>query len=238
MVEYDLDHLSSAYDHRPISDAGIARAHLSSNGMQGVVLDIGGGRGEHARVMGGSDRIPIVVDLAESMARRAREGGSTAVVAPSQNLPFASDTAGLAYFHLSLHYGPWRRATDEAIRVVRSGGRIDIWTFDRRGLEQSSLARWFPRIVEIDGPRFPDPADIAAHLEANGASVSVSQHVEPASRTAGKWESAVRARFVSTLQMLSDAEIERGLALFRKAYPNDDDRYDYEVCFVRISSHL
>ncbi|MGI9586201.1 MAG: class I SAM-dependent methyltransferase [Acidimicrobiia bacterium] len=238
MAEYDLDDLSDAYDHRPISTAGIARARLSSQGVRGVVLDVGGGRGEHARAMEGPRRIPIVIDIAESMAERARKSGSTAIVAPSQNLPFRSGTASLVYFHLSIHYGPWRRALDEALRVVGTRGRIDVWTFDRQGLESSSLAQWFPKVVEIDAQRFPEPAAIASHLEAAGASVALSTHIESSARTAAEWESAVRARFVSTLQMLSATEIDEGLARFRTAYPTDDDLYEYDIHFVRISSRL
>jgi SAM-dependent methyltransferase len=238
MAEYDLDHLSIAYDHRPISDAGVARAQLSSEGIVGLVLDIGGGRGEHAHAMRSPDRTPIVVDIAESMAARARTAGLTAVVGSSARLPFRSDAASLAYLHLSIHYGPWRRVVDEAIRVVRPGGRIDIWTFDRRGLAQSSLAQWFPRVVDIDLRRFPDPDAIAARLSESAASVLIEERVEPAERSAAEWEAAVRARFVSTLQMLSETELDEGLGRFREAYPNDDDRYRYDLRFVRITSQL
>jgi SAM-dependent methyltransferase len=238
MAEYDLDHLSSAYDHRPISDAGVARAQLSSEGIVGVILDIGGGRGEHTNAMRSPVRTPIVVDIAESMAARAQTAGATAVVGSSANLPFNTDTASLAYFHLSIHYGPWRSILDEAMRVVRPGGRIDIWTFNRQGLAQSSLAQWFPRVVDVDVLRFPDPDAMATHLSDRGASVLIEEHVEPADRSAAEWESAVRARFVSTLQMLSGAELDEGLGRFRRMYPNDDDRYRYDVRFVRITCQL
>ncbi len=238
MAEYDLDHLSSAYDHRPISDAGVARARLSSNGIVGVALDIGGGRGEHANVMRSPDRTAIVVDVAESMAVRAKTAGATAVVGSSANLPFGTDTASLAYFHLSIHYGPWRRVLDEAMRVVRPGGRIDIWTFNQQGLAQSSLAQWFPRVFDIDVGRFPAPVAMATHLSDRGALVAIEEHVEPADRSAAEWEAAVRARFVSTLQVLSETELDDGLARFRAVYPNDGDRYRYDVRFIRISGQL
>lgn len=238
MAEYDLDHLSNAYDHRPISDAGVARARLSSKGIAGLVLDIGGGRGEHANAMRSQDRIPIVVDIAESMAVRAKTAGLPAVVGSSDRLPFRSDTASLAYFHLSIHYGSWRGVVDEALRVVRPAGRIDIWTFNRRGLAQSSLAQWFPRVVDIDMRRFPDPNAIAARLFEGGASVLIEEQVERSERSAAEWEAAVRARFVSTLQMLSETELDAGLRRFREVYPNDEDRYRYDVRFVRISSQV
>ena len=237
MADIDFDELADAYRLRPMSNAARSRAEVSSNGCQGLLLDIGGGCGDHAAVWVGARRFPVVVDPAPAMLLQASHHDGVAVVgATAQALPFRDDVAALAYFHLSIHYGDWRRSIAEARRVTRPGGRIEIWTMDRRAIARSSLGRWFPRVVEIDQERFPDPADLAGRLASHGRHVEISATREPIDRSAGDWADAVRARFVSTLQLLDDVEIAEGLARFAAVYPQPGSRYRYDLELTRISA--
>ncbi len=237
MVDIDLGELAYAYRHRPTSDAARARAVASASGCAGWLLDIGGGTGDHAAAWVDHGRSPIVVDPSSAMLKRARRQGEVSVVqARSQGLPFDSDVAGLAYFHLSIHYGDWKAAIDEAHRVVRPGGRIEVWTMAPDAIARSSLGRWFPTVVEIDTERFPDPTLIAERCMVAGSAVDVSNSSEPIGRSARNWEEAVRGRFVSTLQLITDEEIEQGLARFTAQYPDSDSIYRYELGLTRISA--
>jgi SAM-dependent methyltransferase len=161
--------------------------------------------------------------------------GVTVVRARSQQLPLKDDVASLAYFHLSIHYGDWQDALDEASRVVAPGGRVEIWTMRHDALRRSSLGRWFPRVVEIDIERFPDPELLVEHCRASGSSVAVAEVSESIVRPAREWADAVRGRFVSTLQLLDDSEIEAGLERFEAEYCNPDDPYHYSLRLTRIS---
>ncbi len=236
MAEIDLAALSAAYRLRPIGRGGLARARVSAEGIEGVILDIGGGPGDHAKELRSVRRYPIVVDIEPAMCVRAAARGLTTVRASSEALPFTDRSVAMAFFHLSIHYGSWRAAIDEALRVVRPEGRIEIWTFDRAGLGVSSLARWFPSVPRIDAERFPDPMIVAAHLRSGGATVVVQSWPDPVEWIAGEWEQAVRARYVSTLQLLDDEEIERGLAAFRSVHPDPSAPYRYSLRFLRISA--
>ena len=146
------------------------------------------------------------------------------------------DSAGLVYFHLSIHYGDWRRVLEEAHRVAAPGGRIEIWTFDEDGIRSSSLARWFPTVGDIDAERFPDPGLLAARLTELGAEVDITDHPDRVERRAGDWIDAVTARFVSTLQLVPPDEIEEGLAAFRQANPDPDGTYAYTLSYRRIEA--
>ena len=57
-------------------------------------------------------------------------------------------------------------------------------------------------------------------------------------RSASDWEAAVRAGFVSTIQLLSPAELARGLAAFRTAYPDGRQRVDYELKWNSIRGRM
>jgi len=234
MVDIDLERLADAYRLRPMSSAATERAEISAKGMRGWLIDVGGGTGDHASTWVGPDRHPVVVDPAKSMLVRASQHrGIDVVCGIAQALPFRNGTAALVYFHLSIHYGDWRRSVDEALRVTEPGGRIDIWTMGSEAIEQSSLGQWFPKVVEIDRERFPDPSVIAAHCAGGGARVEIAHTSE---RPAGDWMDAVKERFVSTLQLLDDAEISAGLDRFTAANPDRDAPYRYELMLTRITT--
>ena len=236
MVDIDLDDLGRAYRLRPMSEAARSRAIESAGDCLGVLLDVGGGTGGHAASWLGPHQTPVVVDPSPVMLKSVIQHNGVAVVqARSQRLPFADDVAQLAYFHLSIHYGDWRAAIREANRVVSPGGRIEIWTMGPDAIEHSSLGRWFPRIIEIDTQRFPDPVAIVDFCESRDLYVELTKSSESIVRTAGDWSKAVRGRFVSTLQLLDDSEIDRGLARFSAEYPNPDSLYRYDLRLTRIS---
>ncbi len=211
------------------------RADAAASGLTGPLLDVGGGTGAHAGRWVGEGRLPIVVDPSPRMCAAAADVPEIAVVAArSQEMPFRDACAGLVYFHLSIHYGSWRRALDEAVRVVREDGRIEIWSFAPETMRSSALARWFPSIGAIDAERFPPVEAIVGHLERLGTQTDVAEMPEQVARTAASWEAAVRNRFVSTLQLLTEDEIAEGLARFKAAYPDPDATYRYTIDFVRI----
>ena len=222
-----------------MSDAARARAVVSAQGCTGWLLDIGGGLGGHAAVWSGHGQRPVVVDPSVAMIEGARRHGHVAVVqGRSQNLPFGDGVAALAYFHLSIHYGDWHSAIDEALRVVGSQGRIEIWTIAPEAIARTSLGQWFPKVVEIDVQRFPNPNLMAQHLQTKGYPVEVSRADEPISRRAGDWMDAVRGRFVSTLQLLDDEEIDAGLTRFSEQYRDPNEIYQYELGLTRITTQV
>lgn len=231
----DLGDLASGYAYRPPTEVSLRRARAAAVGQSGLLLDVGGGTGAHAATWVGERRTPIVVDPAPAMcAMSAEHRGVEVVCGRSQELPFTDASAGLVYFHLSIHYGSFRDAIDEACRVAEEGARIEIWTFAPESMASTALATWFPTIAQLDADRFPQVGAIENRLAKRGADVEVQPMPEVVERSAGSWNEAVRHRFVSTLQLLSQAEIEEGLARFTVLYPDSSDVYRYTIDFVRI----
>lgn len=200
------------------------------------VLDIGGGTGAHSEVMAMAGAHPVVLDPSAAQREQARRRSGLFVVGGvAQALPFADDSFHMAYFHLSLHYGDWHTALNEACRVVSPGGRIWIWTFTRHYLETSFTGSWFPSVYTHDLRRFPDSDDIAGHLESVGVGrITHGTTVETVHRTVGSWEEAFRARFVSTLQLVDSEELEAGIGRFRATYPDDKEQIAVNLEFASI----
>lgn len=235
MDDVDLEELARAYRFRPISKTASDRARRAASEALDPLLDIGGGNGSHASVWAAQGRRAMVLDLSTEMTMQASVLRNVDVVrGDAHRLPFRDDSIGLAYFHMSIHYGDWRETLTEAGRVVRGGGIIDVWTFSPQDIERSPLGSWFPTVTEIDTVRFPSPVDLAAHLSTIGTETTVDSEDEPTMRTAKDWIESVRARFVSTLQFVPSEELEAGIARFMQAYPNDDDVYESHVHFTRV----
>ena len=235
-MNVDLEGLAEGYDHRPVSDASLARARRAAASVQlgrnDVALDIGGGRGRHAAMWIENGALPVVVDPARGMARAAAsKTGVLPVCATAQALPFVSGSVRLSYFHLSIHYGDWRRALDEAMRVSRTGAECWIWTMGAEHHRASFLAKWFPSIGDIDSVRFPDPDDLSDYLAERSRRVETGKETERVVKPAGAWRSAVEAGFVSTLQLISSDELARGLAEFDQAHPDPHEPVEYLLTF-------
>lgn len=206
-----------------------------------VALDVGGGPGEHAaRWAEEIGAQAVVVDPSPDMNRRCRLGfPSLAVVrAEAERLPFGDDVARLAYFHLSIHHTVWRQALAEAARVVEPGGTVAVMTLGPDHHERSMLQRWFPRVSELDMARFPDPVDLVGNLEELGATVEMIRTIQVKRRRTGDWIDAVRARFVSTLQLLTDEELEAGLDRIAMVHPDDDAPLEYEMLWDEITARF
>jgi SAM-dependent methyltransferase len=240
-MQVDLEDLAAGYAHRPPSAAALARARRAAReaglGAADVALDIGGGRGLHAAEWLKWGAHPVVVDPARGMAEVAsRQPGVSVICGSSQQLPLKDDTARLAYFHLSLHYGDWRAALDETGRVLGSGGECWIWTMGEEHHRSSMLAQWFPSVGDIDAARFPDPGRVAAYLRLQADRVTSGKEVERKRMPAGRWRSAVVARFVSTLQLIPEEELIAGIAEFDRKYPDPEAEIEYLLTFDWIRS--
>jgi len=236
ITEIDLDRLASGYEHRPTQgfslDHAVALVEHLDRGAR--ALDVGGGKGDHAAAWADRGVFAVVLDPGEQMVAAAgRRRGVSAVRGMSQSMPFRDAAFDVVRFHLSIHYGDWRAAVREARRVLAAGGIIDIWTFGPRHHARSNLSLWFPRVSEIDAARFPDLGLIGRELEALGLDVAIEQHDEVVERDPDDWVAAVRAGFVSTLQLLTPAEIEAGLDRFIRIHPAGTPLV-YDLRFDRI----
>jgi len=219
-----------------VSQAALDRAARTAAwaglGPGAVAVDVGGGRGDHAAVFAATGARAVVVDRSPAMAREARRRGVGAVVGDGRCLPLGDGCIDLAYFHISLHYGGWETMLAEAARVLKPRGAVAAWTFAPGHFRHSLLARWFPSIVPLDEARFPPPDLVEARLWALGLKeVHQVAEIEAASRRAGDWEAAVRAGFVSTLQLLDPGELETGLARFREEHPDPNEVLHYRLWY-------
>ena len=180
-----------------------------------TLLEIGSGPGKlladlTRRVQ---PRLAVALDLDLGMARRARAAGLPAVAARAEAPPFASASVDLAFASLSFHLLADRaQAARELHRVLRPGGHAAIWTLTPEHIRGYHLNPYFPSLEAVDLARFEAPEAWLADLARAGfENVAEQELVTWRRTTAGRLARAARARFISTLRLLPEAELEMGV---------------------------
>jgi SAM-dependent methyltransferase len=188
------------------------------------VLDIGCGTGRVAAALAERGSRVWGVEPSADMAALARERISTVKVAPAEQLPFKDGWFERAVMALVIHLLDRARGFAEAYRVLGQGGRLAIATFDPAHFERYWLNRFFPSLEAIDRARFPDPPALQQELESAGfASVRLTALSQRAEIGREEALERVRGRFISTLQLLDDEELEAGLERMEAELPEQNE---------------
>ena len=138
-------------------------------------------------------------------------------------LPLDDGVAALVMMVMVVHLLRQRvRAFSAARRILRPGGRLSLWTFTPRHVEQFYLNPYFPSIVLIDRPRFPSVAVLSAELGRAGFDeVRVQVMDEPRQLDIADVVDRVRGRYISTLAMLPPLEYRLGLQQLEEMLAQD-----------------
>jgi SAM-dependent methyltransferase len=138
-------------------------------------------------------------------------------------VPLDDGAAALALMVMVVHLLRQRgRAFTEVRRILRPGGRLSVWTFTPRHVEDFYLNAFFPSIAVIDRPRFPSVATLSAELTRAGfESVRVDVRDEPKELDIAEVVDRVRGRYISTLAMLPPLEYRLGLQQLEEMLAQD-----------------
>jgi SAM-dependent methyltransferase len=183
-----------------------------------LVVEVGCGTGRltlplaaltPARVMG-VDSESKMLDVARA---KDRAGRAEWVRGSAYRLPIGDGEAALVMMVMVVHLLRQRvRAFSETRRVLRPGGRLSVWTFTPRHVEEFYLNDYFPSIALIDRPRFPPVQTLTSELRRAGFDdVRVEVRDEPRRIDIAEVVDRVRGRYISTLSLLPPLEYRLGL---------------------------
>ena len=207
---------------RPLSAGDRTRLQVmlleASSGDGDVVVEVGCGTGRLTLPMAAMTRARVIgVDSEARMLEVARTKDAAGRVewlrGSAYRLPVDSGTAALTVMVMLVHLLRQRvRAFAEARRVLTPAGRLSVWTFTPRHVEDFYLNDYFPSIATIDRPRFPAVEVLRSELRRAGFS-DVGAEVAEEPRRIGIAEvvDRVRGRYISTLSMLPPLEYRLGL---------------------------
>jgi ubiquinone/menaquinone biosynthesis C-methylase UbiE len=187
------------------------------------VLDVGCGTGRLAAALQERGSRVWGVDPSPEMVAAAAERGVNAKLARAEQLPFKAEWFERAVLWLSVHLVDRGRAFAEIWRVLAPEGRLVIATFDPSHFDRFWLNTIFPSLEQIDRERFPTTDDLEDELRAAGFEPRVLRLSQRAEISREAALERIRGRYISTLELLSDAEYRAGTEKAERELPDEID---------------
>lgn len=229
----DYDRIAAHYDaHRhweaeiPLRLLGRATGGpVNRLAPAGAILELGCGTGNLTRWLLETWAGPVVaLDLSKGMLAKARTklGEARLVRGSACCLPFRPRSFDAALGSFFLHHldAAGRMRLFGVLRSLlaprgRRHGRshgVAFLTSSHEQIRSSYLTRWFPAVADIDCARFPDLELLREELAAAGfADIAIEAVLRPMPRGDASYAEKIRARFVSTLELVPEAEFRAGM---------------------------
>ena len=190
------------------------------------VLDVGCGTGRFAAALSERSKVWAVDQSAEMLeVARARAPAVRFKEASVDALPFKDGWFDRVTMWLVLHLVDRPSALAQIRRVLATGGRVAVATFDPSYFGVFWFRDYFPSMEEIDRARFPTRADFEAEFPAAGFEAPrltrLSQQAAVSREVALE---RIRGRHIATFDLISDDEFREGLARAERELP---ERVEY-----------
>jgi SAM-dependent methyltransferase len=195
------------------------------------VLDAGCGTGRLSVALAeragakvwGVDRSPEM--LAEAKAKAPPRTAFR--VADLHALPFKDGWFERVVLWLVVHLLDADAALREARRVLETGGRAAVVTFDHSHFDAYWLNAYLPSLQEVDRARFPSREELERAFRAAGfRQVELVRHDQTATLPRESALERIRGRHISTFQLIGDDEYQVGLRAAERDLP---DPVEYEL---------
>jgi ubiquinone/menaquinone biosynthesis C-methylase UbiE len=195
-------------------------AGMKENGKTLSLLDVGCGTGGYSIPLAKRHNLQLTgVDVSEEMLRQAESKYPEArwLLEDFEKASFGAGSFDIILMsYVIQHLTDLKGDLRKALRLlVRPNGRLIIVTDDHDQFRSSPLHRFIPKAMEIDLRRFPAVEELCGCLEGIGFEVTIHRVGREESisneEEVKRLLERVRARYISTLTLLTDEELQKGL---------------------------
>jgi SAM-dependent methyltransferase len=193
-----------------------------------AVLDLGSGTGRFTPSLALRFGGPVYgVEPAAKMRQVAVASSSHPAVkyldGRAEQIPLPDGSCDLAFlFFVYHHFGDRDAAASELARVLRPGAAVCMRTQFGDRLRDVSWRRFFPRALEVERSMFPSYDDSTAPFTRHGFELIALDAVEfEVASSVGAHLERLRCRAISTLELLTEDEVEAGFAAMERAAAED-----------------
>jgi ubiquinone/menaquinone biosynthesis C-methylase UbiE len=186
------------------------------------VLDAGCGTGRFTSALAPIAHVWGIDASAEMLdvARRRLPANVRLKLARAEEPPFKDGWFERAVYWLVIHLLDRPAAFRAAHRLLAPGGRACVVTFDSSYFSDLWLSRYFPRFEEIDRARFPTAPELEDELLTAGFDrVQMIRHDQSSRIDRETALTKIAGRHISTFDLLTEDEYERGRALAERELP-------------------
>jgi SAM-dependent methyltransferase len=189
-----------------------------------TVLDLGSGTGRFTPSLADRFGGPVygvepATKMREVAVASAGHANVTYLAGRAEQVPLPDSSCDIAFlFFVFHHFTDRSAAASELARVLRPEGLVFVRTQFGDRLREISWRRFFPRALEVEQRLFPTLDETTTTFTRAGFELLALDAVEfeIAASLAANLE-RLRHRSVSTLELLSEAEVEDGFAAMDRA---------------------
>lgn len=211
----------------------------------GALLELGCGTGNFthwiAKLWPG--RV-VATDPSEGMLTKARGKlpGVQFVKTGAEQLPFQTDefqAATGAFFIHHLDAVARHAACRELRRVLRKEfSGVALVTASHPQIRTCTLARWFPKVADLDCARFPDLGVLELEFRDAGFSRVEFETISRIAPNGGvDYLARVKGHFVSTLELLPPEDFQRGVEAMERQLEREGSLGDVSVHATIVHAH-
>ena len=181
----------------------------------GKILDIGCGTGKYGEALAERGYVVKGVDKSSSQIDEARKI-IDAQVANADNLPFNSNSFDVCLMILMIHQLDQEtriNAINEALRVLKSKGKLIIKTASHEDIKKRISSTYFPSACNEDLHRYPDISTLSDELSDFDQILVQHEQIE-VERDTRAFANKLLKRRTSNLRNLSEQELKEGVERF------------------------
>jgi ubiquinone/menaquinone biosynthesis C-methylase UbiE len=197
---------------------------------QRAILDVGSGTGMYSRLLADSLGATVVgVEPSARMREIAKRDNAHSrvryVEGCAEQIPIESASCDVALLSNVIHHiGDPRAAVSELARVLRPGGLVFVRGTLRESLGRVPWLEFFPAAQPVAERQLPSRPEVGRMFAGEDFDLVASEAVDQeCGANMRAYYERIKMRPISTLELISDAEFERGIARMRKTAERETD---------------